>query len=207
MAGSLHELSCFGRRGARRFRGPSRRADVSGDGISDVVALIGIPRGDEPCVYELRVGVGGGTWHIKRYRTPGGNDHIFPALLFHDLDGDGGQEVFVQTGQGAYATYGKMFTLATGELQRVRGMGGDQWIYGASAGNGSRFECPSPGTVVRTSWSYAPVGRGHEVTRRMYRVSGATATLVERERFLMREWDSDLVTVGPFCFAPRGLRI
>lgn len=196
----FHDFFCFVGRPPRSFIRPPRRADVTGDGSLDSVRLVGFPTGEQECRYELRVQTAGGRHHLKTYRAPSGYSSIHPGVLFAELNMTGGQEIFVQTGIGAYATYGKLYTLVNGSLQRIRGMGGSQWIYGASAGNGSQFDCPTRGTVIRTSWTYASDFRGHEVTRRTYRVDGAQANLVDRDVFLMREWDHDRIAMVNPCF-------
>lgn len=199
---TLGSITCFAdRRPARQafFRRPYR-ADVTGDGSVDEVQVIGLPSQHRPCRYTLNVASSEGRFVAVIRYDPDELERNSAPLEFADLDATPGKEIAVHVTQGAYASIVKLFALSHGQLQPIRGLGRTQWIYGASAGNGSNFDCPSPGTVIRTSWSYAENGPGHEVTRRIHRVAGAQATLIDRERSLMRKWDEKRIAPENECF-------
>jgi hypothetical protein len=172
-------------------RGPLR-ADVDADGFDDDVYAVGRPTllGDD-CRYLLVVDAGHTVYRtaVTGRRLWLGDD---PGSTFQlylgpraaaDLDSDGGAEVVLKISQGAAVEAAVAYTLVDGTLERVRfpDEPTDTFSYYGSLCCGGAFDCVD-GLVVSSGYGRRGDERGYVVTRKLYRLEGATLVPVRTER-------------------------
>jgi hypothetical protein len=192
----LDDALCFNVPGreieAGFFRG-AVRGDVDGDAVEDVIHPLARLTRQGKCRYLLTVRTAEGfSKQVVHGDDEFGMEMSFGAGAIPDLNGVPGDEILVHLGSGAYAQIGQIFTVVEGDLLRVKGLGRRElWYEGASAGNGSLYDCldPSGTEILRYEWHYGANFRGHVLTRHWYRVLGDQAVLYDRDRQRMRGFD------------------
>lgn len=144
---------------------------MDGDGAQDVLRS-----------YRL----GADEWHLRVELAAGGaeelpiptfGDGAIVVLGGADVDGDGGDEVWAQTGSGASAAIVGLARLADCTLQRVTFAGGDpvEFPVGGSVGNAAGLECEAHIDPASDLTAYTATNTGevsYEVTATEYTLEG-----------------------------------
>lgn len=146
--------------------------DVDGDGAQDVLR-------------SYRLGVD--DWHLRAELAAGGaeelavptfGDGAIVVLGGADVDGDGGDEVWAQTGSGASATIVGLARFTNCTLERVTFVGGDpaEFPVGGSVGNAAGLGCEAHIDPASDLTAYTATNTGevsYEVTATDYALKGS----------------------------------
>lgn len=157
----------------------SARADIDGDGRDDAVSLVGEPRGrGGACRYSLVVRTEQAT--LRRRLPASAMDRgTAPAALslqgFYELNNDPGQDIVVQTIEGATGAAHVALTLVDGDLRVVVEADGEPTLFNdfSSAGHGNATDCVDD-QLVRTGYSGTKNFTHYKVTRDFFTIDLAT---------------------------------
>lgn len=156
------------------------------DGAANVAEATGDIDGDGADDGLLSYRLGADEWHLRVELAAGGAaDVVIPTfgagaiavLGGADVDGDGGDEVWAQTGSGASATIIGLARFTDCELERVTFAGGDpaEFPVGGSVGNTAGLECEAHGDPTADLTGYTATNTGedtYEVTATEYALDG-----------------------------------
>jgi hypothetical protein len=154
----------------------SAMGDVDGDGAPDTLEV---------------VHDGAGTWHLQVTLASGGSSYTqlpsdgvggMEMIGAADVDSDGKEEIFVQTGSGASTAIIGLFTVQGGcDIERITLDGNPaEFPVGATVGNISGLQCsnvPEARSIIAFSGTSAD-GQTYAVTNSELELSGTTLTEV-----------------------------
>lgn len=149
--------------------------DVDGDGADD--DLLSYRLGTDDWRLRVELAAGGAADVV----IPSFGDGAIAVLGGADVDGDGDDEVWAQTGSGASAAIIGLARFTDCKLERVTFAGGDpaEFPVGGSVGNAAGLDCEGHGdpTADLTGYTATNTGEGtYEVTATEYALEGTVLT-------------------------------
>jgi hypothetical protein len=166
-------------------RGPSLRADLDGDRRPDRVWVAGRKTADTECQFTVVVS-GAGGWSAKRSVVPRDATSWIPRLVvLAAIDSTRGAEIVIEREQATDLGYALVLTLRNRRLvtlpaprNPMNGRGVFTYSAFDAPGGAVQVDCPKPGTVVTSGFSwlasndpYATDPRWY-AERRTYRITG-----------------------------------
>lgn len=183
--------------------------DVDGDGTDDGVRLVLDESGPLGCRIFLVAETSAGPLVVSTTDT--GAEYSLPEPRVHSLvqvDGEGGNEVLVELEQGASSRFIGIFTVAGGELQRVRVADetgfGDLFPYGGSVGHMEASNCvdhPKANVLMAIA---TPNATDYAVRARLYDMQGAELVPLPRPQQPRIERSRKVAELEGFATSPFG---
>lgn len=169
----------------------SQTADLDGDGVDDTIRSYRLDEAEWHLNVALARG-GGADLRVTTY-----DNSVVSVLGGADVDGDGADELWARTGQGASATIIGFARLVGCELVRVTGPGGEpaELPVGGSVGTASGVECDARVDPSADLTTYTATNLGDD----RYEVR-ATEHVLDGTMLVERDTHTSEATIGDSAF-------